>query len=136
VVADRALAVVALVLALAGCTSRAGSTRLDYDRLGLHEQIVTGGQAQIDEGYVVRIASLPGVWLAGHRTSHGAVFARLVEFRVGDRVCAFEQCYAVTGSKIVSRLRLPGYVAPLVLQTSLSADVELLVTAQPEGVMP
>ena len=72
--------------------------RLDYDAVGIHHSVVRGGQAQIDAGNVVDVVSpvdLPGIWLAGHRSTHGSVFANLVNARVGDRVCVYSTCFTV-----------------------------------------
>ena len=78
------------LLALTGCSW------LDYDAIGLHRPVVTGGQAQIDEGNVVDTDGLPGIWLAAHRSTHSSVFANLVNAEVGDEVCVYGQCYRVT----------------------------------------
>jgi len=120
----RWLAGMALVL-LSACA------RLDYDAVGIHHSVVRGGQAQIDAGNVVDVDGLPGIWLAGHRTTHGSVFAHLVDAKVGDRVCVYSTCFTVfdlmvvPGSYVVTR-----ELAPLVLQTSLPYDQRLLVLAR------
>jgi hypothetical protein len=103
--------------------------RLDYDNIGVHADVVKGGQAQIDEGYIVDVNGLPGIWLAGHHTTHGAPFANLGNARIGDRVCVYGKCYTVFSEIIVPTSFRPGNgVAPLVLQTSWFGD-DLLVLA-------
>jgi hypothetical protein len=110
----------------------AGCARLDYARLGIHDNVVHGGQAQIDAGNVVDVDGLPGIWLAGHRTTHGAVFRSLTGARVGDEVCVYSACYTVT--RIISwpSHASPGYLGPLVLQTSLPGSGVLLVVCERE----
>ena len=113
-----------LFLFLAGCA------RLDYNAIGLHEDVVKGGQAQIDAGHVVDVDGLPGIWLAGHHTSHGAVFANLGEAEVGDTVCVYSTCFIVFNIIVVpTTYRPPNDLAPLVLQTSWFGNV-LLVLAR------
>jgi hypothetical protein len=107
----------------------AGCGQLDYNRLGIHDAVVTGGQAQIDAGDVVDVDGLPGIWLAGHRTTHGAVFHALPGARVGDQVCVYGKCYTVTRIIYWPSHANPGYLGPLVLQTSLPGSGVLLVVA-------
>jgi len=104
-----------------------GCARLDYDAVGLHEDVVKGGQTEIDQGHVVDVDWLPGIWLAGHRTTHGGVFANLTSARVGDRVCVYGKCYRVTRTLYHPSFAFPGYLGPLVLQTSLRSGVFLVV---------
>jgi hypothetical protein len=116
----RRLLALALVI-LAGCA------RLDIPAIGLHEGIVRGGQAEIDQGHVVDV-DLPGIWLAGHRTTNGAVFRNLPLLHVGDEVCAYSTCWHVIEIRVVPHLtHIGGEVAPLVLQTSWPGDRDLLV---------
>lgn len=115
-----------LLLTLVGCA------RLDYPRLGISENVVDGGQDAIDSGQVVRVA-LPGIWLAGHRSSHGAVFANLVNARVGDQVCVYGKCYTVGRIvRVTVTTRITSEWAPLVLQTSLPGGYDLLVLCWPQ----
>lgn len=123
----RRLAGLLAVLALAGCA------RVTVPRLGIDQPVVAGGQAEIDQGQVVDVESLPGYWLAGHRTSHGSVFARLPEARVGDEVDYAGQRYVVVRIVTEPHLWPVQYLGPLVLQTSLGgpADPVLLVVCEP-----
>lgn len=103
---------------------------VDYDRIGLHEDIVRGGQNEIDQGHVVDVNNLPGIWLAGHHTTHGSVFANLGSARVGDTVCAYSKCFTVFDIIIVpTTYQVTHELAPLVLQTSWYGNV-LLVLAR------
>lgn len=118
----KATVVTAATILLTGCS-------LWYPRLGWNLPVVDGGQAQIDRGNVVDMDGMPGIWLAGHRTTHGAVFASLPRARLGDQVCIYGRCYHV-----VRILTLPigsrsYYLGPLVLQTSLSGSTALVVVA-------
>ena len=106
-----------------------GCARIDYPAIGLHHSIVTGGQEQINEGNIVDYNGIPGIWLAGHRTSDGAVFHNLVDARIGDRVCAYSHCYHVIRIIDYPSHVYPGYLGPLVLQTSLPVGVLLVVCA-------
>lgn len=116
----RALAVICLVV-LSSCA------RVTIDDIGLNEQVVKGGQAEIDAGHVVDVTWLPGIWLAGHRTTHGGVFARLPDVEIGDRVCVYSRCYTIVSRRFWSSQASPGWLGPLVLQTSLPGGVLLLV---------
>jgi len=69
----RRLAVIALLALVVGCAP-ASRGRLVYPAIGLDVPVVTGLRPQVDAGYVVDYGKLPGIWLAGHRTTHGAVF--------------------------------------------------------------
>jgi hypothetical protein len=111
----------AVLVLLAGCA------RLDYAAIGLHENVVTGGQTQINQGHVVDVDWLPGIWLAGHRTIDGAVFHNLVDAQVGDEVCVYSRCYTVTRIIYWPSHRNPGYLGAVVLQTSLPGGVLLVV---------
>jgi hypothetical protein len=110
------------VLLLSGCA------RLDYNDIGLHENVVKGGQAEIDQGRVVDVNGLPGIWLAGHHTSHGAVFANLGEAEVGDTVCVYSTCFTVFDIIVVPQsYQVTHELAPLVLQTSWFGSVLLVL---------
>jgi hypothetical protein len=89
--------------------------------------VVTGGQTQINQGHVVDVDGLPGIWLAGHRTIDGAVFHNLPRARVGDRVCVYGNCYTVERIIAWPSHQSPGYLGPLVLQTSWGSGVLLVV---------
>lgn len=110
-----------VLLILIGCTNR-----LDYDAIGLHEPVIAGGQREIDQGYVVEIDQ-PGIWLAGHRTTHGAVFRNLPNAKIGDTVCTYNKCFTVVRIIHQSGNSAPGYIGSLVLQTSLPGGVLLVV---------
>lgn len=113
-----------VLLILSGCA------HLDYDAVGIHGNVVKGGQAEIDAGLIVDYNGIdPEIWLAGHRTTHGAIFYNLVRARVGDRVCVYSHCYVVTRIIDWPNHSYPGYLGPLVLQTSLPGTHVLLVVA-------
>jgi hypothetical protein len=112
---------------LAALMLLAACARLDYAAIGLHEDVVHGGQAQIDQGHVVDVDGLPGIWLAGHRTTDGGVFRNLVDARVGDQVCVYSGCWTVTRIIRWPFRQSPGYLGPLVLQTSLPDGALLVV---------
>ena len=105
----------------------AGCARLDVNSINLHENVVKGGQAQIDAGHVVDVDGLEGVWLAGHRTTHGAVFNDIPSLRIGDEVCVYSHCYHVTQIIIQPDRHNPGYLGTVVLQTSWGDGVWLVV---------
>ena len=109
------------LLALTGCSW------LNYGAVGIHRPVITGGQEQIDQGNVVDYDGLPGIWLAAHRSTHGSVFGSLVNAQVGDEVCVYDHCYRVTQLIHWSSPWSPGYLGPLVLQTSLPDGVLLVV---------
>ena len=112
---------------LAALVLLAGCARLDVNAIGLHEPIVKGGQAEIDAGHVVDV-DLPGIWLAGHRTTDGGVFRNLPLLRVGDQVCAYSTCWTVFEVRVVPHsMTITAELAPLVLQTSWPGDRDLLV---------
>jgi len=112
-----------LILVVSACS------RLDISSIGLHTTVVTGGQEQINEGYVVDYDGLPGIWLAGHHTTHGAVFRNLGNVNIGDSVCVYSHCYTVFAKRIVCTCYIPpGEIAPVVLQTSWFGS-DLLVLA-------
>lgn len=122
------LALGLVVLVLSGCGF------LHYPALDIHEPIIPGGQSELDKGYVVRV-DLPNIWIAGHRTEDGAVFANLLNAKIGDRVCAYDVCYKVVGFTTLPQgqlIEIP-HLATLVLQTSLDADTAFLVLAEPDG---
>lgn len=107
----------------------ASCSRVDYSNIGLHAQVVKGGQEQIDEGYVVDYNGLPGIWLAGHHTTHGAVFRNLGNAHIGDTVCVYSRCYRVFDVEVVCTCYIVTHeIAPVVLQTSWYGK-DLLVLA-------
>lgn len=74
--------------------------------------IVAGGQATLDSGAITMISdpaiasmltTVPGdagtVWLAGHRSSHGGVFAAIPDLQVGEGVIVSYQ--GVTATYVV-----------------------------------
>jgi len=54
-------------------------------------QAIRGGQPELDEGHVVIISGEPcdHLHLAGHRSTHGAVFARLPRLVPGDTISVY-----------------------------------------------
>ena len=113
---------VVVFLFLAGCA------RLDVNDIGLHENVVKGGQTEIDNGHVVDVNWLPGIWLAGHHTTHGAVFRNLGDVDVGDIACVYSKCYTVFDIIIVPQsYQVTHELAPLVLQTSWYGSVLLVL---------
>jgi len=117
-----------IVLLLVCC---ANSSNLTIDSIGFNRGIVTGGQREIDNGHVVNVSQshgLPGIWLAGHHTTHGAVFRNLGNVDVNDRVCAYDKCYIVFDIIVVAtNYWPPDDLSPLVLQTSWYGKVLLIL---------
>jgi len=114
----RLLLIAAAVIALTGC-----QPWLHIHELGIHEPIVPGGQATIDRGNVTQV--YPNL-LAGHRTSHGAVFANVPAMSVGTEFWTTGfQGRDLTHWRVVKRqivtskssAVLAGW--PLVIQTSM-----------------
>jgi hypothetical protein len=103
--------------------------RLDINAIGLHKNVVKGGSAEIDQGLVVDVNGLEGIWIAGHRTTHGAVFNDIPSLNIGDEVCVYSHCYHVTRIIIQPDRHNPGYLGPVVLQTSWGNGVWLVVAA-------
>lgn len=111
-----------VIICLSACA------RVDMNSIGLHEPVVTGGQIQIDQGHVVDVNGLPGVWLAGHHTTHGAIFRNLGDAQVGDSVCVYSKCYTVFDKIVVPQsYQVTHELAPLVLQTSWYGSVLLVL---------
>jgi LPXTG-site transpeptidase (sortase) family protein len=120
---------------------------LDIASLDLHEPIVAGEQDEIDQGHVTAVdwssegyptSCLPGdgctVWLAGHRSTHQAVFARLPEITAGSLIEIHfhgqTYTYAVTGVVTVPGSAPPSVIhGDLVLQTSAPGGQRILVYA-------
>lgn len=121
----------ALTLLLSGCGW------LDYPRLGIAQGIWQGGQSSLDAGHVTQYTSRPAVgteiWLAGHRTTHGAVFARLPNARVGDDVWVNGRHYRVSALMLLPHIWGARYLGPLVLQTSTGGRTApvLVVVCEP-----
>ena len=118
-----------LAVLLTACTPL-----LHIDRLGIHKQIVPGGQATVDAGNVTYML---GNLLAGHRTTHGAVFRNLPAMYVGETF--FTTGFMgrslikwVVVKKVVTTSNSAGQLAgyPLVLQTSMPGGARLLVYCQ------
>jgi LPXTG-site transpeptidase (sortase) family protein len=121
---------------------------LDIPYIDLREPVIGGGQDEIDQGGVTAVdwssqgypsSCLPGegctVWLAGHRTTHDAVFARLPELTVGVAVAIHfhgqTYAYTVTGAVTVPGSSPPSViVGDLVLQTSAPGDQRVLIYAE------
>lgn len=120
---------------------------LDIESIDLHEPVVAGDQDEIDQGHVTAVdwssegyptSCAPGagctVWLAGHRSTHRAVFARLPELTVGSLIeIRFDgHAYAYTVTDVVT---VPGSSPPsvihgdLVLQTSAEGGQRILIYA-------
>lgn len=125
-------AVVISMWALASWTTtppaEAACDELSIPSLGLSRCVVPGNQVQVDEGHVVRFASLSGSnvsWLAGHRNSHGSTFSALPELEIGAVATYRGVTYRVEEYRLVDRFS-PGDVVgwrhsaspQLVLQTS------------------
>lgn len=111
-----------VIIVLSSCA------RVDMNSIGLHEPVVTGGQAEIDAGHVVDYNGLPGIWLAGHHTTHGAVFRNLGDAEVGDSVCVYSKCYTVFNIIVVPQsYQVTRELAPLVLQTSWYGSILLVL---------
>ena len=108
---------------------------LHLDGYGISQPIVSGGQAVIDAGKVA--APYPNL-LAGHRSSHGSVFANLPNVAVGATFWTTGyQGKALQRWQVVARRVVPDGTAmpivgwPLVLQTSLVGNLNLLLFCQP-----
>ena len=113
---------IVLIILLSGCA------KVDVDSIGLHHSVVKGGQAEIDAGNVVDVNGLPGVWLAGHHTTHGAVFSNLGNIDIGDSVCVYSRCYTVFDIIVVpTSYQVTHELAPVVLQTSWYGNVLLVL---------
>jgi len=102
--------------------------QLSIPSLGLQRCVLGGGQAQIDDGTVVRVTALSNdnvSWLAGHRSSHGSTFISLTSIEIGSEVSHRGAIYSVAEYRLVNRFS-PGNVMDwkrsamplLVLQTS------------------
>jgi len=120
---------------------------LDIPAIDLHEHVVAGDQDEIDQGHVTAVdwssrgyptSCRPGdgctVWLAGHRSTHQAVFARLPEITAGNSIeIHFEgEAYAfmVTGVVTVPGSSPPSVIhGDLVLQTSAPSGQRILIYA-------
>ena len=121
---------------------------LDIPFIDLHEPVISGGQDEIDQGSVTAVdwssegypaSCLPGdgctVWLAGHRTTNDAVFARVPELAAGAVVQIHFRgqiyTYTVTESVTVPGSSPPSVIAgDLVLQTSAPGDQRVLIYAE------
>ena len=126
---------------------RADEYVLEIPDIALSEPVVPGDQTELDQGNVTAVdwsakgypaSCLPNegctVWLAGHRSTHGSVFARLPELTIGASIIIHfsGEIYAYTVSGVAD---VPGTAPPsvisgdLVLQTSLPGNRRLLVYA-------
>lgn len=109
--------------------------RLAISAIDLDQPVVVrGGAAALDAGFVVNLTgcwpvSSCTVYLAGHNTSHGGVFNRVDNLRVGDEVFLLTNTtaytYSIDSKQLVCRHTTTlGDVAvgDLVLQTSHGND--------------
>ncbi len=108
-------------------------------KIGLNRHIVAGRQAEIDAGYVV---AWDGCWphngctvyLLGHRTTHGAVFANIPKLGVGDVFDVYmnghSHLYRVTRRVIVPRsIGWSAIYGDALIQTSMPDDHVLFLYA-------
>jgi len=120
---------------------------LDIPAIELAQPVVPGGQAEIDQGHVTAVdwsafgfpaSCSPGdgctVWLAAHRSTHGAVFARLPELAAGAQIVihfhGLTFVYTVTSVETVPGTAPPSVIhGDLVLQTSAPHNRRILVYA-------
>ena len=105
-------------VALTGCVPT-----LLVPATGLRVPIIRGGQAEIDAGHVVDVTGWCGGGtrhIAGHRSTHGSVFASLPSLDVGDEITIYEDATAkVYRLDSVTRSRdCTGVWGDVVLQTS------------------
>lgn len=121
---------------------------LEIPSIGLSQPVLAGDQMELDAGNVTAVdwsrygypaSCSPGegctVWLAGHRSTHGAVFARLVELTIGTLVDVQfdgrQYDYVVTDIQKVPGDSPPSVIhGDLVLQTSLPGDRRILIYAE------
>ena len=115
----RILLAITMVFALSGCY-----TSLLIPSIGFNKPIISGGQDTIDAGHVTDVTG----WcpsdsrhLAGHRTTHGAVFNALPSgLKVGHHVVIYEnqqaKDYVVTS--VTHEWDCNGIWGDLVLQTT------------------
>lgn len=76
--------------------------------VGIDRCVVDGGQAQLDDGDVVRLSELSTTsvnWLGGHRTSLGAPFRSLTSIEFGDAVRYRGRTYTVVDYQLLDRTR-------------------------------
>ena len=123
------------------------STSSTSQSIDLYEPVVAGEQDEIDQGHVTAVdwsaggyptSCRPGdgctVWLAGHRSTHQAVFARLPEITTGSpieiHVDGRAHAYVVTDVVTVPGSSPPSVIhGDLVLQTSAPGGQRILVYA-------
>ena len=112
------------------------AVRLQQPAAFVITDIVAGGVAEIDQGLIVLIAGCPGcayIWLAAHRTTHGAPFARVAELQPGDVVAVVGYRYVVTSNQLVCCVgEWFSPSATLTLQTSATDGWLYIVSAEPE----
>jgi sortase (surface protein transpeptidase) len=120
-----------VLLALCAVLLTACSHHLSVPRIGMERDVVTGGQAQIDAGLVVDVDGLPGIWIAGHRTTHGGTFRRVIELHAGDEVAYMGVHYIVRYTTVVPFDWPPHYLGTLVLQTSNPTGGAFLAVCEP-----
>ena len=141
-------ALVAALLTLpAQCAPSAvpNQDRLSIPAIGVNRVIVIGGQRQLDAGNVVNYTEggRPLCWpdqgcivyIAGHRTSHGAVFNKVPTIEMGSQITithgGVTYAYTVVDKVIQSRTNLaPDFFrGDLMVQTSWTATTSMLVYA-------
>ncbi len=139
----RHLTIATAALFAPSAAAHQGAT-LSIPEIGLDEPIVAGRQGAIDAGSVVSWDGCePGdgctVYLLGHRTSHGAVFADVPTLEVGDTFDVFadghSHPYQIVRRVIVSRsVGFDAIYGDAVIQTSMYDDKVLLLYA--DAVVP
>ena len=124
-----------LILAF-GATAGAPAMRLATPATMTIDNVVRGGQAEIDAGNVVLMYNTcwPDqgcpVWLAGHRSTHGSVFAQVADLQPGQVVSVLGYRFVVTTHTVVCCYGTPfTATADLTLQTSASNRQLHIVTA-------
>lgn len=86
-------------------STRAECNPLSVPTVNLERCVVSGNQAEIDAGNVVRVSDLSSAsvqWLAGHRTSHGGTFGPLLGVRIGDHITYGNQSYRVVEYTVIA----------------------------------
>lgn len=128
--------------------------RLVIESIGIDLPVVVGEQPEIDAGHVVAVhysaqsgghypdSCLPGdgclIWLAAHRSTHGATFARVPELAPGDVVVivrgATGYAYEVYEREIVPAAVLREQMhGDLLIQTSWHDNTRIFVHATSIG---
>jgi len=115
------------------------AVRLQQPAAFVITDIVAGWIPEIDQGLIVLIEGCPPgpgcpfTWLAAHRTTHGAPFARVPELQPGDVVAVVGYRYVVTSNQLVCCVWQEfSPSATLTLQTSATDGWLYIVSAEPE----